>query len=455
MKPSTSTFPHKARLVAQGFSQIHGIDYNETFSPVIRYDSLRLLLALAASHSLSVYQMDVTTAFLNGNLVEELYMRQPPWFISTDHPQRVCRLHKSLYGLKQAPLCWNHTIDQVLVQANFTRVKSDYGIYVSHSSPPTYVALYVDDLLILSKSLTQIKSVQSLLSSKFQMKDLGPVTTFLGLNIRQTPQSITLSLSSYLTSILQDFGLDTCNPVTTVSTTTEWVSDHDVPLTDPTLFRSMVGKLLFAANTARPDITFTVAKLSRYLKQPSQNHLTIAKHVLRYLKGTIDDGITYTRTSSVELKGFCDADWGGILEDRTSTTGYIFMLANGPISWKSKKQNSIATSTTEAEYMAMSDAVKELLWLKQLMKELSVLGSYVPILFGDNTSSISLAKHPTQHQRTKHIDIRYHFIRDHILKGDLQIEYVDSQSNIADLLTKQLVREKLNSLKKKMHLAKI
>ncbi|KAG7844623.1 hypothetical protein KL940_005426, partial [Ogataea angusta] len=162
------------------------------------------------------------------------------------------------------------------------------------------------------------------------MKDLGPVTTFLGLNIRQTPQSITLSLSSYLTSILQDFGLDTCNPVTTVSTTTEWVSDRDVPLTDPTLFRSMVGKLLFAANTARPDITFTVAKLSRYLKQPSQNHLTIAKHVLRYLKGTIDDGITYTRTSSVELKGFCDADWGGILEDRTSTTGYIFMLANGP-----------------------------------------------------------------------------------------------------------------------------
>ncbi|KAG7884784.1 hypothetical protein KL936_005436 [Ogataea polymorpha] len=442
---------HKARLVVQGFRQIYGLDYTETFSPVIRYESVRVLLAIAAQLQLQIHQMDVTTAFLNGDLDEEIYMNQPPGFVQPGSEQKVCRLHRSLYGLKQAPLCWNFKINAVLSRSGFTRVPSEFGIYVSHEEPRIYVGLYVDDLLILSSSPSKIQTTKDLLSSQFTMKDLGPVQHFLGLDINCHLHSVSLSLHTYIDQLLSQYGMSSCNSVRTPCDTASWDIPNDPVLSNPTEYRSMVGKLLFAANTVRMDISYVVSKLSRYLKEPKKSHMAKAKHVLKYLKGTSTYGITYSKDPQLFLRGYCDADWGGNV-DRSSTTGYVFVLANAPITWRSKKQATVALSSTEAEYMALGDAVKELLWLKQLLYQLKVRCLKLPTIYCDNTSALALSDHPAYHPRTKHIDIRYHFIRSHIQDKALVTSHVPSSFNIADSLTKALNREKFESLRTKQNL---
>ena len=439
IKDNTTPPMFKGRLVAQGFKQIQGVDYGETFSPVIRYESIRILFALAAQFKLAVHQMDVTTAFLNGDLQEEIYMKVPD---GVDAPaNKVCRLRKSLYGLKQAPLCWNIKINDVMLAAGFKRSLSEFGLYSKVvDAEVVLVALYVDDLLILSNNVALINQVKLLLNSSFKMKDLGVVNTFLGMEISQTSNGISLHLNKYFNNMLQDFGMTECNAVSTpLPSNINAIDDGSRLLeSDATAFRSMVGKLLFAANTVRTDLAFAASYLSRFIKDPHTKHLSACKHTLRYIKGTTKLGLMFREGSEFELVGYCDADWAGDKVDRKSMTGYLFKLGNSIITWKCKKQQTIALSSTEAEYMALGDAVKEALWIRQLLKGLGLKGKAASTIYEDNEGCKMLSEHPIHHQRTKHIDIRHHFIRDHIQKNEVEIKSISTNYMIADMLTKSL-----------------
>ena len=441
IKDSTSPPTYKARLVAQGFRQVYGLDYFETFSPVVRYESIRILFALASQFKLIIHQMDVTTAFLNGSLDEEIYMKVPD---GVEAPAgMVCKLQKSLYGLKQAPLCWNIAINRVLVSAGFKRSVNEFGIYVKvNGGVIVIVALYVDDLLICSNNMNAIGHVKELLHSNYKMKDLGAVSTFLGMEIRQTSAAVHVKLNRYLTGVLADFSMSDCNPVATpLASGTDFVPREALSDADVTRFRSMVGKILFAANTCRPDLAFAASTLSRFLKDPRTNHLAAAKHVLRYIKGTLDVGLVFRGNARCQLVGYSDADWAGDKVDRKSVTGYVFMLAGCAITWKTKKQQTVAMSSTEAEYMALGETVKELLWLSQLLKHIG-LKFGPPTIFEDNEGCKLLSNHPVHHQRTKHIDIRHHFLRDHLNKNDFILQSARTDEMAADMFTKSLERPK-------------
>lgn len=441
---------HKARLVARGFSQLKGIDYNETFAPVVRYESIRIMLAVAALKGLQVHQMDVKTAFLNGELEEELYMTQPEGYVAKGNEDKVLRLKKSLYGLKQAPLVWNDKINGVLAKLGFRRNQAEYCLYTRKSEKSfVMVALYVDDLLIAGSTKEAIDIVKTELMNEFKMKDLGATKKFLGMNIEQTESGIKLSLRDYIQSLLSEFGMQDCHSEPTPAVVGQDLTSADTGSKDcdATRYRSIIGKLLFAANTVRADISYVVGVLSRYLKEPKEVHIRAAKRVLRYLKGTADVGLFYqSNNQTTQLQGYCDADWANDKATRKSTTGFVFKYAGGAITWRSKKQPTVALSTAEAEYMALCEGAKEGLWLRQLFNEFGIAIESVK-MYDDNQSCIEIAKHPSSHHRTKHIDIRLNFIRDHIAKGRIQLEYLSTGVMVADIFTKAIPADQFQLLR--------
>ncbi|VVT49801.1 uncharacterized protein SAPINGB_P002450 [Magnusiomyces paraingens] len=405
---------YKARLVCIGFSQVEGIDYTETFAPVVRYETVRIVLAIAAQFGFQVHHMDVETAFLNGQ------------------ESKVCHLKKSLYGLKQAPLCWNEKIHGALVKLGFIRNESDYGVYTKGSgSTMVIIALYVDDLLISGNSSEVIAKTKSSLSSMFKMKDLGPVEQFLGMRVKQSPYHIT-NCSSVKTPLptrdLSDF------------------SESD-SATDASMYRSIIGKLIYAANCARPDLAVAVSFLCRYMQNPKSIHMEAAKHTLRYLKGTAELGLEYRAQKVYKLVGYSDADYAQDKQDRKSFTGYVFILSGGPITWACRKQVSPASSSVESEYMSLSDASKECFWINQLLSLCKIPIPLPVTMFEDNQGCIALAQNPVFHRRTKHIDVRYHVVRHYIRSGVIHLEYLDTQVMLADMFTKNLGRVKFETLR--------
>lgn len=456
IKDTSSPPLYKARLVAQGFRQIHGIDYGETFSPVVRYESIRVLFALAAQFGLAIHQMDVTTAFLNGDLDEEIYMQVPDGVSAS--PGMVCKLNKSLYGLKQAPLCWNNKINHVLLHLGFHRSSVEFGIYSKRvGTHVVLVALYVDDLLILSNQTHLIQTVKSQLSANFKMKDLGLVSTFLGMQISQSSTQVSVHLHHYLSSFLAEFNMSDCNSVTTpLPSNFDSVPNGTIlSPTEASRYRTMVGKLLFAANTVRFDLAYATSVLSRFIREPHANHLAAAKHVLRYIKGNLDLGLVYTPQKVCDLVGYCDSDWAHDKIDRKSVTGYTFTMSGAAVTWRSTKQKTVAQSSSEAEYMALGEAVKESLWLKQLLEQIGLKAKKPIKIYEDNQGAIALSSHPSNHSRTKHIDIRHHFIRDHVAKQDCEIEPIRTDEMIADVLTKNLGRIKFSKFVKDAGMKKV
>lgn len=455
IKETTTPPTYKARLVAQGFRQVYGLDYFETFSPVVRYESIRILFAVAVQFDLVVHQMDVTTAFLNGHLQEEIYMNVPA---GVDAPaDMVCKLNRSLYGLKQAPLAWNVAINKVLVSAGFKRSISELGIYsLVDGESIVLVALYVDDLLVCSNSSSWITKIKGVLASHYEMKDLGLVKTFLGMNIHQTVDACSVSSETFLNGVLANFGMESSNSVTTpFASGCDFTPGEDLNDDEVTCFRSMVGKLLFAANTCRPDLAFATSTLSRFIKDPKANHLAAAKHVLRYIKGTLKLALVFKKTVDFKLVGYSDSDWAGDKADRKSITGYVFMLGSCAISWKSKKQQTVALSSTEAEYMALGDTVKELLWLVQVIGQIGLKMKSPPTVFEDNEGCKLLTSHPVHHQRTKHIDIRHHFIRNHLAEGTFDLQSARTDDMFADMFTKNLERLKFKGFVKDIGLHEV
>ena len=437
---------YKARFIARGFSQAYGQDYDETFAPVAKYSTIRALLSYAAGNKLKIHQMDVTTAFLNGVLNELVYISQPEGFEKKGKENWICCLNKALYGLKQSPRAWYENIKPKLKQMGFEECGTDNSIFVSKGfgETPVHIILYVDDLLIIAKGDEEISEIKERLKQSYKMKDLGVARKFLGFYIEYHVDGIFIHQEEYIKSLLAKHGMENAHSVTTpLDSNVKLILDNGEETVDQKQYQSIVGGLMYAACVTRIDIAYAVGLLSRFSSKPTVSHLAAAKRVLRYLNGTVKAGIKYSKEKDLEL--YSDADFAGDLTTRKSTTGYVAIMNSGAIVWRSCLQSTVSTSTTESEYMALSDAVKELKYLSQFIQEAYLMEnqSLEPIFVGtDNQGALSLGKNPIHHQRTKHIDIRYHTLRNAVSEGLIDLNYVNTDDMPADFLTKALPKEK-------------
>ncbi|KAL7280538.1 hypothetical protein ACG7TL_005470, partial [Trametes sanguinea] len=438
---------YKARLVAKGFTQVWGEDYHETFSPVAHFESICYLLAHAALEDWDIESMDVKTAFLNGDLEEEIYMEQPEGWVMRGKENYVCLLKKAIYGLKQASRQWNLKIHKSLLDLGFTRTYSDAGVYVywrQGGEKVTIVILYVDDLLLLGDDRQHIKQVKDTLKKQYKMTDLGAVKRFLGLRILRdrTIRCIDIDQEEYIQSVIERFEMADCKPSRTPLPAGAVLESSEQPEPASDSFRqryqSLIGSLLYAALGMRPDIDFAVNRLSKYNANPSDAHWHYAKYVLRYLQGTKHFRLRYDGASNDGLLVYSDSDWGEDRDNRRSTSGYDFLMAGGAISWASRRQPTVSLSSTEAEYLAASDTCRQIAWLRTFGTELGDDMSCPTPLCLDNQGSIFLGVHPVVERRTKHIDIRHHYIREQIKLGKVEVFFVATKDQLADPLTKNV-----------------
>ena len=439
----------KARLVARGYSQKYGLDYFETFSPVVRFESIRTILSLAAKRKLMVHHLDVKTAFLNSDLDENIYMHQPEQFVTHDDKKYVCKLNRSIYGLKQSSMQWNTTFDKYLKELNFESSKNDGCVYTYFQNDITcIIALYVDDLLIACDSSQFLDDIKLKLSNKFDIKDLGEVKRFLGVDVDFEVGKIFINQSTFIDDLLEKFNFSNAKPVSTPVDVSQKLSKTGVndELCNIDDYQSAVGALLYLATRSRPDIAYSVSTVSKYSSNPSKSHWQAVKRIFRYLKGTKELGILYFSGDDEKCVGFSDADFAGDLDDRKSTSGFCFLYNNGVISWKSCKQTCVALSTAEAEFVSMSAASQESVWLQKLLSDFHI--DNVPmLLYGDNQAALSMSKDNRQHGRGKHIDIKYQYIKDMISKGNIVVDYCPSSEMTADIFTKGLPSECFSKLR--------
>lgn len=430
----------KARLVVKGFRQKEGIDYTEVFAPVSKFTTVRTLLAKAAAEDLELQQIDIKTAFLHGELEEDIYMEQPVGY-EEGKPGLVCKLNKSLYGLKQAPRAWYTRLTKELESIGFVPSAADPSLFTLDNKASTvYLLIYVDDILIAGKDKEAVDYIKEELLTRFEGRDLGEVTSYLGINLTRdrANNEIKVDQTAMINSIIKEFGMDEAKTrAIPLSPATKMTKDEG-ELIDKEQFPygTLVGKLMFLAVSTRPDIAYSVGTLARFISAPTLTHWQAAKGVVRYLAATKDRGITF-RGRQLELMGFCDADYAGDLDTRKSTTGYVFTLNGGAISWNSKRQPTVAASTTEAEYMSAAAAVKEGLWLRKLLSSLDISVATVHILC-DNQSAIKLLKNPIFSARSKHIDVAHHFARERVQSKEVTFHYVPTTEMAADMLTKVL-----------------
>ena len=442
---------YKARLVAQGFSQKYGDDYDETFCPVVRLESLRVLIALAVQYGLKLHQVDVTTAFLNGELEEEVYMRQPEGFITQGKEHMVCKLNKSIYGLKQSPRCWNTALDNQLKQMGFIQSVSDPCIYTDAGGDKFFIGVYVDDIILAGHSDKRIQEVKDALAMQFDIKDIGNLHYFLGIKVLQDDKSKSIWIGQplYINNLLKKFGMQDCEAVgTPVDVSTKLVkATNSDEIVDQQLYQSAIGSLLYLSVSTRPDITYAVSTLARFSSEPTKQHWTAVKRVMRYLKGTVNYGIHYSKKGSQEYICYSDADWAGDTDDRRSTSGYLFQISGGAVTWSSKKQSCVALSTAEAEYIALASTAQEAVWMRQLTTELGNSPETATVIYEDNQSAISMTKNPQYHGKAKHIAIKYHFIREQVSNGTVNLQYCPTEEMVADMFTKGLSRERFCKLR--------
>jgi hypothetical protein len=439
---------HRARVVAKGFTQIFGLDYDETFSPVARFESLRLLLALAALEDWEIHQMDVKSAFLNGVLDEEIYMEQPEGFVDPDHPNKVCLLKKAIYGLKQASRQWNLQFHGVLTELGFTRTRSDAGVYhrLNDGGTSLYIILYVDDITILGEERKSLDDLKLALSQRYQMTDLGEMESYLGIRITRdrSIKRLEIDQSRYVEEIVDRFGLSNAHtprtPLPKGSDTFLKKYDGQATSAEIKSYQQLIGSLLYVQICTRPDISFPVSRLAQYASNPSPQHLRLAKYVLAYLKGTSDLRLRYDGASANGLFGYSDSSWADDPDSRRSTSGYVFLLADAAISWCSRKQKTVAQSSTEAEYMEMADTGNQAAWYRMFLEELGYEVKDPILIHEDNQGADMLSRNPVTGRKSKHIPIKYHVIRDYVENEQVEIVQVSTQDMLADGLTKPFPR---------------
>jgi len=439
---------YKARLVAQGYTQVPGVNYFDTFAPVAKLASIRTVLALAARHDWEIHQVDVKSAYLNGEFedAEVIYMRQPPGFPISDCPGKVLHLLRPLYGLKQSGRRWYEKLRELLEEAGFRRCESDHAVFIRRKGDTLgIITIHVDDMMIVASSTRLVQDIKCQLKGKVEISDLGEIHWLLGFEIQHDRDARTLSLSqkSYIDSVVKRYGLEDAKLLSTPmdpsaqlskshspSTPQEYADMRDVP------YREATGSLTYAAIGSCPDIAYATTAVSRFNENPGRVHWEAVKQIIQYLKGTIGWEITYS-TKVKDLEGYTDAD-GSTKEDCHAISGYVFLIDGGPVSWSVKTQEIVVLSMTEAEYIAATHAAKEALWLRSFLGDILGPLNSATTLYCDNQSAIALTKNDQFHARTKHIDIRYHFIRYVIQNGSLCLEYCPTEDMTADMLTKAL-----------------
>ncbi len=436
---------YRARLVAKGFTQRPSIDYDETYSPVVKHDSLRAFLAIAATEDLELLQIDVTTAFLHGELEEELYLQQPEGFTVTGKESSVYRLHKSLYGLKQASRTWNQKFDDFLTRFGLTASLADPCVYyLREGCNITMVAIWVDDGLVASNRKELLLAIVQYLQTHFRITS-GPADIFVGLLIQRDRPGKRLHLSqpNYISHILARFNMLDCHPKGTPADPNSRLTSEMSPSNQNPLafvpYREAVGSLMYCMISTRPDISYAVGQVAQFSNNPGKAHWEAVKRILAYLKGTLEYGISFGGSGIMGvLSTYSDADYAGDLDTRRSTTGFLLILNNGPVAWTSRRQHCTTLSTTEAEYVAACEATKETVWMRNLLCHIGLGQSKPTVLFCDNQSAIRLVHNPEFHKRTKHIDVQFHFIREKQVDGTIHVQYISTDMQLADVFTKPL-----------------
>ncbi|KAJ9547782.1 hypothetical protein OSB04_020325 [Centaurea solstitialis] len=409
---------NKARLVAQGYRQEEGIDYDETFAPVARLEAIRLYLAYATHMNFQVYQIDVKSAFLSGKLAEEVY----------------------------APRAWYETLSTFLIIEGFTRGKIDITLFVKSYKDHVFLAqIYVDDIIFRSTKAKLCKKFESLMQSQYKMSMMGELTYFLGLQVKQSEKGIFISQGKYVRDMLKQFDLSTCSEMKTpMAPPLKLDKDSNGKSVNISTYRGMIGSLLYLT-ASRPDIMYATCLCARYQADLKESNLKAVNRIFRYLKGTPNLGLWYPRDSGFDLTAFLDSDFAGCKLDRKSTTGGCHLHGGKLVSWTSKKQNSVSTSTTEAEYVAAGSCCAQVLWMRNQLLDYGFQLSKIPI-FCDNTSAIAIANNPVLHSKTKHIEIRYHFIKDHVMNGDVELHFIPIEYQLADIFTRPLDEKRFNQL---------
>ncbi|GKC06580.1 retrovirus-related pol polyprotein from transposon TNT 1-94 [Tanacetum coccineum] len=421
-----------------------GIDFEESFAPVARLEAIRIFLAFAAHMNMVVYQMDVKTAFLNGNLREEVYVSQPDGFVDKDNPNHVYKLKKALYGLKQAPRAWYDMLSSFLISQDFSKGLVDPTLFIRRDGKELLlVQIYVDDIIFAASTPELCDLFSKIMCSKFKMSMMGKISFFLGLQISQSPRGIFINQSKYALESLKKYGFDSCDPVDTpMVEKSKLDEDKEGKAVDPSHYRGMIGTLLYLT-ASRPDLQFAICMCARYQARPTEKHLNAVKRIFRYLKGTVHRGLWYPKDSSIALTAFADADHAGCQDTRRSTSGSMQLLGDRLVSWSSKRQKSAAISSTEAEYIALSGCCAQILWMRSQLTDYGFGFNKIP-MYCDNKSAITLCCNNVQHSRSKHIDIRFHFIKEHVENGVIDLYFVNTEYQLQTSSLKLLAEKELN-----------
>ncbi|GJW45315.1 retrovirus-related pol polyprotein from transposon TNT 1-94 [Tanacetum coccineum] len=441
---------NKDRLVARGYRQEEGINFEESFALVARLDAIRIFLAYAAHMNMIVYQMDVKTAFLNDILREEVYVSQPDGFVDQDNPNHVYKLKKALYGLKQAPRAWYDLLSKFLLSQEFSKGTVDPTLFIRRQGKDILlVQIYVDDIIFASTTPELCDQFSKIMCSKFKMSMMGKISFFLGLQISQSPRGIFINQSKYALESLKKYGMESSDPVDTpMVEKSKLDEDTQGKAVDPTHYRGMVGTLMYLT-ASRPDLTFVVCMCARYQAKPTEKHLHAIKRIFKYLRGTINRGLWYLKDSSIALTAYADADHAGCQDTRRSTSGCMQLLGDRLVSWSSKRQKSAAISSTKAEYIALSGCCAQVLWMRSQLTDYGLGFNKIP-MYCDNKSAIALCCNNVQHSRSKHIDIRFHFIKEQVENGVVELYFVNTEYQLADIFTKALGRERIEFLINKL-----
>ena len=440
---------YKARYVAKGFTQKYGVNYLDTYAPTARTNSVKMVVEITVQYTFVIHHCDVTTAYLHSEVdFEDMYMEQPPGYVQD--PSLVCKLNKAIYGLKQSAARWHSTLIKFMETQNMVQSVMDPCVFVRKTKFTTLIVLiWVDDLIISGSNIKVVNSFKYEFGKLFKIKDLGELHFFLGIRFNVRQNVISMDQSLYIENILRRFNEIDANPrsLPCDPSVYELLSAKSELLENPRIYRELVGSLIYLMTGTRPDISFVVTLLSRFMNKPTKMHMNIARGVLKYLKGTQHYDLKYVKSKEpLTIYGYSDSDWASA-NDYQSVSGYAFKMSKNSalISWRSGKQSLVAASSCEAEYIALHAATCEALFLRQLYAELTQSNPITVEIFCDNQGCVSLAKHPSYHKKTKHINIKFHAIRKYVQDKSISLSYVPTKNNIADLATKPLKGPHLKS----------